>query len=68
MLNQRFIFIKIIFLFLSFNTFSQKDYFEETFLKTTTSQISLGGYFRFLNYHRHVTDLFGDSTRPYVFS
>ncbi len=67
MLNQRFIFIKIIFLFLSFNTFSQKDYFEETFLKTTTSQISLGGYFRFLNYHRHVTDLFGDSTRPYVF-
>ena len=34
--------------------------------KTSNTKISVGGYFRFLNYHRHVKDLFGDSSRPCV--
>ena len=67
MLIQRNILIKALFLFLCGNTFGQHNNFEGTLLKTSNTKISVGGYFRFLNYHRHVKDLFGDSSRPYVF-
>ena len=67
MLIQRNILINALFLFLCGNTFGQHNNFEGTLLKTSNTKISVGGYFRFLNYHRHVKDLFGDSSRPYVF-
>ena len=67
MLIQRNFLIKALFLFLCGNTFGQHNNLEGTLLKTSNTKISVGGYFRFLNYHRHVKDLFGDSSRPYVF-
>ena len=67
MLIQRNILIKALFLFICGNTLVNITTLRVLFFKTSNTKISVGGYFRFLNYHRHVKDLFGDSSRPYVF-
>ena len=59
--------IIILFLFSNFGIIAQQNFNLNSFLGTSNTSISVKGYFRFLTYHRHLSDLFGDSSKPYVF-
>ena len=66
--NNRNLILVILFLCLCFGTFGQQTAsFDLPLFETSPTAVSVKGYFRFLTYHRHLDDFFGDSSRPYVF-
>ena len=68
MLKLRNLIFAILFLYLSFDSAGQHEpRFNFPIFKTSPTTVSVKGYFRFMTYHRHLYDLFGDSSKPYVF-
>lgn len=68
MLKLRNLIFVILFLYSSFDSIGQQEpRFNFPIFKSSPTTLSVKGYFRFLTYHRHLSDLFGDSSRPYVF-